>query len=693
MKFRFTAAIIFAVLILFAGQNTVLSQEISGVRIDDPVKIDGILDEEIWSEIEGVTGFGQYKPAFGDPASQKTVVKIAYDDYQLYIGFKCFDSDPDLISRRITRRDGAVNDDDAVGIIIDPFSDGSNAYMFISNVLGTQQDEQWTDNGRTRDGKWDATWYSAGSINQDGWTMEIAIPFTILKFNRDATQWRINMVRTIPRNLEWSFWKSDLTEFFRVSEYGSLTGLELENAVTKKYTFIPYIQSQVEKGAETDVDGGLDFRYSLSSNMSLEATFNPDFATIEADVEQVNMTRYELSYPEKRPFFLEGAENYQTRIRQFYSRRIGEIPWGVKFNGKTEQWKFNMLNTQSDPGTASANIEEGRDAYYSVFRLDRSLQNNSNIGIIGANRNYDDQNKGSVGLVSTMFFTDVLGMTSQLIRSYGGHGDGAWTGFIRPSYDSKFTHFHVRYTHIGENVRENMNDTGFIRDDDRQEFDTNFRRNIWINKYGIDQLLPSVNYNRYYSNSGTLRSWNLSNDFEIYFLKRWVLDMTYEEEYKLFEKAFRNTVYEVDLEYDNNRGFGFVLTYVSGVNYDSDFEQYEVEVDFQIKEGWNVSYSAERTWFYPDTDEDNSIIHYLRSTYYMDKDLFLKLFFQSRYNTVGGAFDPKLDLDRETVQAVFVWRFLPPFGSLQIAYQQGTTRVTETTGYGKTLFTKLSWVF
>jgi len=215
--------------------------------------------------------------------------------------------------------------------------------------------------------------------------------------------------------------------------------------------------------------------------MGLDLTFNPDFATIEADVEQVNLTRYELSYPEKRPFFLEGAENYSTRIRQFYSRRIGEIPWGAKINGKIGPWRVNAMATRSDSSAVAAS-STGEDAFYSVFRMSREIKNASNIGIIGANRTYDGDNEGSVGLVGTLFFSQFLGMTSQVIRSYGNHSDGAWTYFFRPSYDSQTGHFHVRYSYVGENVRENMNQIGFIGDDDRREVDSNIRKQFWINR-------------------------------------------------------------------------------------------------------------------------------------------------------------------------------------------------------------------
>ena len=138
-------------------------------------------------------------------------------------------------------------------------------------------------------------------------------------------------------------------------------------------------------------------------------------------------------------------------------------------------------------------------------------------------------------------------MTSQVIRSYGTHDEGAWTYFFRPSYDSQTGHFHVRYTHVGENVRENMNRVGFIRDDDRREVDSNVRKQFWINRNGLQDLTGSINYNQFWSQSGRLRSWQILNRVGLNFLKRWTLDVSNGEEFKaeepgLFEKDFRNFV-------------------------------------------------------------------------------------------------------------------------------------------------------
>jgi len=680
-------------LLTIESKHIAHAQSVAAFQTDIEIDVNGMLDEADWKKAETLSGFTQLEPVYGKEASFKTIVRIMYSKQYMYFGIECKDPEPEKISTKVTKRDGEVSEDDAIALIIDSFDDNNNAYYFIVNALGTQQDERWADNGRTQDTKWDVSWKSAGKINSKGWSAEVAIPFSSIRFDRRNTNWGLNVIRYIPRKVEMSHWTPGLSEWFRIAEIGTITGLNLLETQGKRLSFIPYGQMQVQKGNKPTFELGGDARINLSSNLSLDATVNPDFATIEGDVEQVNLTRFELSYPEKRPFFMEGAENYSTRIKQFYSRRIGDIPWGVKFNGKVDKWKINALTTQSDPNSVNADLNPGNNALYSVFRVNRELKNASNIGLIGANRLYQGQNRGSLGLASTLFFTRYLGMTSQLIKSYGEFKTGSWTYFVRPSFDSKTSHFHVRYTHVGKNVKENMNVIGMIRDDNRREFDTNVRHKFWINKYGLEEVSPSINYNMYWGMSGILRSWEVDNSLTTSFLKKWRLKLNWIEEFKRFEKDFRNRDASGTLSFNNKRGLSLNSELGKGYNYDRDLLHASLGLNVKILDGWNLSYQIKGYWFDPDNDDDNTVIHYVRSTYYLNKDLYFKLFYQSRYDVTERVFNPDFDLTRQTAQFVFVWRFLPPFGSLQLAYQRGATIVTEEFNQDQSLFAKLSWVF
>jgi hypothetical protein len=289
-------------------------------------------------------------------------------------------------------------------------------------------------------------------------------------------------------------------------------------------------------------------------------------------------------------------------------------------------------------------------------------------------------------------------MTSQIIRSYGDFSNGAWTFFFRPSYDSQTGHFHVRYTQVGENVRENMNEVGFIRDDNRREVDSNLRKQVWINRYGLQDLTPSVNYNRFWSLSGDLRSWEVRTNVNLNFLQRWSLKLTNIEEFKaeeegLFEKDFRNSLNQVDLTFDSRTGRSVSAYYGKGKNFDSDLERFGGRLNLKLTDALNATYNLTRLWFSPDPKGRGSWIHYVRATYYVNKDMYFKLFYQSKYDLTGSFSNPHFNLERETTQFVYVWRFFPPFGSLQLAYQQGPAQVADESGTYRTLFTKLSWVF
>lgn len=224
-----------------AWSSGLAAQEIPATRTSAPIAIDGVLDEAAWDGATSIETFTQLQPVAGAPASQRTVIRVLYDERMVYFGIEGRDTDPEAISRTVTQRDGEVWEDDAVALVLDTFDDDNNAYVFMVNSLGTQQDERWADNGRTRDTTWDANWLSAGATGPGGWTAEVAIPFETVRFARAATAWGFNAIRYLPRNLEQSHWIPGLSEWFRIAEIGAITGLDLTEAVTKSYAFIPYV--------------------------------------------------------------------------------------------------------------------------------------------------------------------------------------------------------------------------------------------------------------------------------------------------------------------------------------------------------------------------------------------------------------------------------------------------------------------
>jgi hypothetical protein len=654
-------------------------------RLDPPPTIDGKLDEEVWNNAASISGFMQVRPFRGQPSPFATEVLLGYDDEAVYVAFRCEDEAMQGIAASITARDGDFDNDDVVVVMFDTFNDGSSGYYFGSNLLGTQFDGTLANNGRTVDDQWDAAWINASARSDTGWTAEFRIPFEILRYTPgEDRKWGVNFQRIHPRRLETSVWAGPVESEWRVSEFGTLSALKPPARAKKWWELIPYALGVLEEGGETDGQAGGDARLRFRSDLFANVTINPDFALVEADVEQINLTRFELFIPEKRPFFLEGNERFEQRIRQFYSRRIEEIDWGAKVTGNVAKIDYIALATQSEMtlDETETDPELSVDADYGVVRLQRAVMGSGNVGFLAASRRAQDENAGSVGLDTTLFFTQRIGLTAQLLQSHGPTGDDGVAWFVRPAYDSSTTHFHVRYTNLDEGIQEDINAVGFLRDDNRREFDTNLSRTWWFEQFAVEKLRAQVNYNRYYGQDGTLRSYETDLRVNLDFTNRWFVHLNYEDEFQRFEQDFHNDIASLEFGYDNRAGRGFSLEVAKCKNFGDDLWLFEVELTYKISDAWNIEYEVTRLDLDPDLEERSTWIHVLRTTYYFNNDLFLKLFVQSNTR-----------IEKENVQALMVWRILPPFGSLQVAYQRGTSELGEVSTQGDTLFTKVSWVF
>jgi len=643
--------------------------------------IDGNIDESEWGGAALVDQpFVQFEPEFGVPSSFRTVVRIGQTETALYVAFEAFDPDISRLAAAKTQRDSNLDDDDAVAVLLDTFADQRTGYLFCTNVLATQLDVRIADNGRTEDKRWDTAWRSAATRQPDRWTVEFEIPFSSLKFTAGSNRsWGINFVRTTPRRLEESVWSGPGESVLRVSSFGELRGLKVQKQ-DDSWQFIPYVLGSIEKGEGTEFDAGADIRWRPSSQLGVDLTVNPDFALVEADVEIINLSRFEQSIPEKRPFFLEGNEMFSQRIRQFYSRRIGDITWGAKANGKLGHTDFSTIAMSEDVEIQGGGIEE--TANYGTVRLQRGLTRGSTIGLLAANRDFQDEDAGSVGIDASLFFSDTLGMTAQLMRVHGPTADGGLAWFLRPAWDTATSHFHVRYTNLDAGILEDINAVGFLRDDDRKEFDTNARHTFWIDSGPIEKVEPSVNYNRYWSQKGVLRSWNVNAELDVEFRNGWDFEIQHTEEFKLFEKEFRNDRTTIEVGWDGRDGRKVSAFAGSGINFDADLTLYGAEVDWPVGDSWRLSYEVKRLELKPDQDNDSTTIHLFDVLYAFHANLFAKVFVQT--NSA---------IDKENIQALWVWRFQPPFGSLQLAYQRGTSERGEESQQDDTFFTKVAWVF
>jgi len=345
----------------------------TAIRIQGEIpRIDGLLDDEIWQETPVFTGFTQREPKEGDPASERTTVQFAYDDAALYVAIVAYDREPDKIVARLVRRD-QWTEADWVQIALDTHHDHQSGSWFEVNAGGSIKDGR-TFNDDWSDDTWNGVWESAHAIHADGWTVEFRIPYHILRFSpADEYTWGVNVTRYVSRKKELVNWVMvPRKENGWISRFAHLEGIE-EISPRRSLEFLPYSVGRSTFAPDGTVGGrelfgnlGLDLRYGITSGISLNATVNPDFGQVEADPAQLNLSVFETFQDERRPFFVEGSQYFQTPINLFYSRRVGRRPGfhsvpdghetvnqednttilgALKLTGKTaSQTSFGLLN-------------------------------------------------------------------------------------------------------------------------------------------------------------------------------------------------------------------------------------------------------------------------------------------------------------------------------------------------------------
>src|SRR2546422_769077 len=385
-------------------------RRIQAVRITDGLKIDGLLDEPAWSLAQPATEFLQQQPAEGAPASERTEVRVLFDDKNIYFGIRAFDSDAKHINARELVRDADFSNDDAIAILLDTYHDRRNAFRFVVNPLGTQQDALITDEGRDINVTWNGSWISAGRIDDKGYTVEIEIPLTTLRFKEGIESWGLNVSRIIRRKNEENLWTGWQRSFGleRVSQAGELTGVE-EIRRRRLREIKPYASGEWRKGVplvgREGFDAGVRARAGLevakigiTPSLTAEFTVNPDFGQAEVDDQIVNLSRFSVFFPEKRDFFLENSGIFlfgrQGENQAFFTRRIGltdngapvPIDYGVKVTGKIGPYNLGFLQVQTRKlGETSTSFGIPRQQF-SVLRVKRDILKRSYIGAVLVNR-------------------------------------------------------------------------------------------------------------------------------------------------------------------------------------------------------------------------------------------------------------------------------------------------------------------
>ena len=540
------------------GENGLPS--VQAVRLEQPPELDGFVNEPLWQQIQPATDFTQQNPDEGQPSTERTEVRLGFDAENLYVGIICFDSRPGEIVITQNRRDAQLTNTDAVQILLDTFNDGQNAFIFGTSPTGIEFDAQVSKAGQQRGGQggparaggggggaqrggaaamnlnWDAVWSVRSQITERGWESEMVIPFRTLRYQPGSGSWGLNVFRNLRRRNEQSFWApvSRAFEFTQITQAGTLSGLE--TTTQRNLKLLPYVLGgfthdfqRVEDQKQFERDAGLDLKYSLTPSMTLDATFNTDFAQVEVDDEQVNLTRFDLFFPEKRPFFLENAGFFEFGAPQeteiFFSRRIGidengnqvPIDAGARISGKMGPYQIGFLNMQTrsvDDAVPSNN--------YAVARFSRELPNRSSVGVIGVNRQSTSPFEGgrefnrTYGVDANVGFGQYANLFNYVAKTKTPgveNSDHAYASSFQ--FNDSVHQIEAGFSEVGHNFNPEV---GFVRRLGYRKADYSYRHHFYPQSGPIRSIEPHFGHTKWY----TLGSNDKESGFEHYhFDSRW----------------------------------------------------------------------------------------------------------------------------------------------------------------------------
>lgn len=516
---------------LFACSGTSYAQDtnaytVAARELTSAPTVDGALDDAAWTGAPAqISTFTQQRPNEGQPASEKTDVWIAYDASTLYFAFMCYDAEPDAIVATEMRRDADLTDDDSIDIILDTFYDRQNGFLFSTNPSGARFDAQVRNEGsginrgqRSSTGRpntsenynvdWDGVWTTAVRRLPNGWSAEFAIPFTTLRYKKgDNVTFGLNLQRQIRRRNEQAFWAPVPRPYsiFKLSSAGQINGLRLP-APKRNLKLKPFLVT----GAQSDfkrtdahrndgkLDVGGDLKYGLTSNMTLDLTYNTDFSQVESDEDQINLSQFSLFFPEKREFFLENAGLFgfgsvrvgPTReMEMFFSRRIGlfevgpgdtrETPLigGARVTGKAGRFNVGLINitTEETRFARASGDTVAPVTNFTVARITRDLFRKSNVGISVMNKQsafedrYNRVVSADVNLAIGDHFTSNAFISGSFTGSSKPHPDkSGLAGLVSLGWKTKLYEIRGGYRDLASDF---SNEFGFIRRSDIRGYD------------------------------------------------------------------------------------------------------------------------------------------------------------------------------------------------------------------------------
>jgi len=541
---------------------------VHAVETATPVRIDGALDDEIWQRARPVAGFVQSEPRDGQPATEATEVRVAFDRTNLYIAATLHDSDPHGVVNDI-RKDFRTSDQDTFEVIIDTFADRRNGFVFMTNREGARADQQVANEGREINTSWDAVWFVRTRQTDEGWTAEMAIPLRSLRFDRDGGgPWGINFSRRIRRKNEVDFWSPVPRAYnlARVSMAGNLGGLPAltpgRNLQVKPYVLASAVRETGGGAFDAGADIGLDVKYGVTPALTLDVAVNPDFAQVEADEQQVNLTQFSQFFPEKREVFLENsgifyvgdaARNNRVTLTPtpdedlllFHSRRVGlradgtpiPILAGARLTGNAGGFNLGLLSVQVQ------STETSPDNNYTVLRTRKNILSGSDVGAIFMTRqstnDAGDYNRVYGADANIRFFGN-LDWNSYVIKtSTPGFDDSQYAWRTSLNREGNFFHGKGGVMALGEHFNDEL---GYYRRTGARKWFTDIGirpRPTALQRRGIRELHPHIVWNYYTDLSGQMIAKRLHTGNTFFFNNGGYSEVSVNPEYQQIDRPLR----------------------------------------------------------------------------------------------------------------------------------------------------------
>ena len=644
--------------------NAEANKEIRPLFTQEAIEIDGHLNEEAWAGAQVVDDFTQQSPDEGQPISERTEVRMLYDTEKLYIGFECSDSEPEKVVANEMRRDGRLWQNDNVYVMLDTYGDKRQCFFFRTNALGALSDTAVTDGGENLNGSWDCIWEASGRRHDKGWTVEMAIPFNQLRFKKnDSMVWGVNFGRNIMKTNETAQWiqvprSESWPGTYHPTYQGKVIGLQ--GVASPSYFDVkPYLLGGLARNLDdtvwkraTEGDIGLDMKYGVTSNLTLDLTLNTDFAQVEADQEEVNLTRFDLFFPERREFFLEGSGLFAfgagigdfgpPPLSVFYSRRIGiedgkqvRLLGGGKLTGKVGPYSVGALNM-----TTAASSETPM-TNFSVLRMQRDILSDSTMGFILTNRQNDlGGNYYRNGGVDLFFRPhDQWRMRAMTVGSWSPdpeERDLAW--YLSNNWRNEHFRINASYLDIGPDFTSEM---GFVNRTDIRSLMLNTNYTNQVRTYGIREtgVLFSAGYLLDHEN--TPIGWDVGIGGDILWDSDDGFSLDFRRSFDHVEEPF--TISDVEIpagDYEMNQVSLTVFTETSrplsifgGVDYADYFNGNRI--GFDIDSQWRMTYQLaietryQRNWInLPGADLFTTNVIGTRISYALNTRVFTKLYTQ-----------------------------------------------------------------